>query len=121
MVIGLLVGVRRLVNSVSNNVATFPPLPPALQILLYQWIHTGVVNTGSVAADCPGESRKRVANLQGSEHPWVVLIRAGRREYAALTYKAFIAAAAAAAILVAAEEVVIAGIKVRRPNCRQGR
>ena len=71
----------------------------------------GVVNTGSAAADCPGVPRTGFANLQGNEHHRVVLIRAGRREYAALTYKAFVAAAA---ILVDAEDV-------RRQNNRQGR
>ena len=49
----------------------------------------------SVSADCPGGPRKRVANLQGSEHHRIVIfLRAGTRKDIGLCYVAVVTAAA---------------------------
>ena len=87
VVIGLF-GAMKVVNSSSKNVAAFPPLLPALSSLLNQRIHASIIDKImlrrsvdiSVVADCPGEPRERVTNLQGSEHHKIVLfLRAGTR------------------------------------------
>ena len=85
-------GVTKVVNSSLKKIAAFPPLFPTLQGLLNQWVHASVVDKHAgiidqyilidvaVAADCPGEPRGRVANLQGSEHHRIlVFLRAGTR------------------------------------------
>ena len=101
-IVGLIIGFTKFTNLGSENIAAFSPLSPVLQGLLNQRIHERV-NDISVDDDCPGEPRKRVADLRGSEHNNTVIVQAGTREDVALPDEALVAAAA---ILVNAEDTL---------------
>ena len=110
VVIGLVVGVARFVNSSPEDAGTIPPRPPAFQSFLDKRIHARVIDRTPaandlrwlargggdhrpVAAGFSREPRERVAHSQRGEHHSVVLVRTRRRDDAALPDVPLVAAA----------------------------